>query len=219
MSRSLRAELKEAAEPRYQAMIRRFVPTRRQILGVRVPTLRKIAIRLAREGVDAIPLKTQSTYEEVLIAGMLLARSPYPRAILWAEIDAYLDLADAWPIGDTLAAELKEVKKDPEPYWNRINELLHDRREFHVRFAEALLLNCFIQEDYIDEALERLRTVGHPGRYARLGAAWALQRCWFAFPEKTLVALERPGLPNDIRRKAIQNIRQACRRRGKAPPL
>ena len=112
---------------------------------------------------------------------------------------------------DTLVAELKEVKKDLKPL-NRINEL-HDRREFHVRFAEALLLNYFIQEDYIDEALERLLTVDHPCRYARLGAALALQRCWFAFPEKTLVALEHPGLPNDIRRKAIQNIRQACRRR------
>ena len=219
MSRSLCAELRDASDLRYGAMVRRFVLTRRKILGVRIPLLRKTALRLCREGTDALPLTPRSTYEELLIAGMILARAPYPRPILYAEIDTYLDQSDSWIYGDILAAELKQVKKDPESYWKWIGSLLADPREFHVRFAETLLLNYYTGSDYIDDTLERLISVTHSGHYARLGAAWALQRCYFASAEKTLEALDRPVLQPEIRRRALQNIRAACRRAGKPAPF
>lgn len=223
MSRSLcaelRAELGDAADSRYGAMVRRFILTRRKILGVRVPLLRKTALRLCREGVVSLPLSSRSTYEEMLIAAMILARAPYPRPILWAEIETYLDRSDSWIYGDMLAAELKQIKKDPESYWEQIGSLLADPREFHVRFAAVLLLSYYTGPDYIDDTLQRLVSVTHPGHYARLGTAWALQRCYFASAEKTLEALDCRLLQPEIRRRALQNIRAACRRAGKPAPF
>ena len=219
MSRSLRAELRDLADPHYGEMVRRFVLTRRKILGVRIPLLRKTALRLRREGMNTFPLTSRSTYEELLIAGMILARAPYPRPILWSEIETYLGQSDSWVYGDILAAELKQVKKDPESYWEWIGTLLSDPREFLVRFGEALLLNYYTGPDYIDDTLERLVSVTHSGHYARLGAAWALQRCYAASAEKTLEALNRSVLQPEIRRRARQNIRAACRRAGKPAPF
>ena len=219
MRRSLRAELSDLAEPRYRLMLEKFVRTRRRILGVRIPLLRKTALRLLREGGVFPPLTSRSTYEELVVVGMMLARAPYPRALLWSEIGVYLDQVDTWIYGDVLAGELKQVKKDPESYWEWIGELLLDPREFHVRFAAVLLLTYYVNGDYIDDVLQRLAGVGHPGRYARMGAAWGLQRCYFAFPEKTLFVLDRSDLTPEIRRRAVQNIRAACKRLGKESPL
>ena len=219
MRRSVRAELRDLAEPRYRQMLSHFVRTRRPILGVRIPLLRKTALRLLREGRASLPLTDRSTYEELIVAGMILAHAPLPQAVLRCEIDAYLDQADAWIYGDILAAELKQIKKDPESYWEWIGGLLCDPREFHVRFAATLLLSHYINDDYIDDVLQRLAAIGNPGRYARMGAAWALQRCFFAYPEKTLGALEEPELAADIRRRAVQNIRAACKRLGKESPV
>lgn len=219
MRRSLRAELNDLAESRYRLMLTRFVRTRRRILGVRIPLLRKTALRLLREGEEIPRLTSRSTYEELVVAGMMLARAPYPRAFLWSEIGNYLDLADTWIYGDILAGELKQVKKDPESYWGWIGELLCDAREFHVRFAAALLLTYYVNEDYIEDVLHRLTGIDHPGRYARMGAAWAFQRCYLAFPEKTLPALDAPNLAPEIRRRAVQNIRSACKRLGRESPV
>lgn len=219
MRRSLRAELSDLAEPRYRRMLTKFVRTRRRILGVRIPLLRKTALRLLNEGGGLPNLTSRSTYEELVVAGMILARVPYPRAFLWSEIGVYLDEVDTWIYGDILAGELKQVKNDPESYWEWIGELLSDPREFHVRFGAVLLLTYFINGDYIDDVLQCLTGVDHPGRYARMGAAWALQRCYFAFPEKTLLALDTPNLVPEIRRRAVQNIRSACKRLGEESPV
>ena len=95
MRRSVRAEQRELAEPRYRQMLSRFVRTRRPILGVRIPLLRKTALRLLREGRTSFPLTGRSTYEELIVAGMILAHDPLSQAVLRCEIDAYLDQARA----------------------------------------------------------------------------------------------------------------------------
>ena len=52
-------------------MLSHFVRTRRPILGVRIPLLRKTALRLLREGQTSLPLTGRSTYEELIVAGMI----------------------------------------------------------------------------------------------------------------------------------------------------
>ena len=47
--RSLRAELEKLAEPDYQKFSAHLLPPDEQVLGVRLPALRKIARRLAAE--------------------------------------------------------------------------------------------------------------------------------------------------------------------------
>ena len=72
-------------------MLSHFVRTQRPILGVRILLLRKTALRLLREGQTSLPLTGRSTYEELIVAGMILAHAPLPQAVLRCEIDAYLD--------------------------------------------------------------------------------------------------------------------------------
>ena len=207
----LRAELAALAEPRYQEFSRRLTPTGREILGVRVPMLRRIAVRLVREGTAALPLDKKSSHEEILIAGMILARQKKPVATLLSEIDDFLAVTDNWAVCDTLCAELKIVKREPKPFWRFIAPLFRDSREFHVRFACVLLLDYFLEDEWIAAALNRLASVRHPAYYARMGAAWGLSIAFIRYPDATLATLRRADLPGDIRQKAVRKILESFR--------
>ena len=44
-----------------------------------------------------------------------------------------------------------------------------------------------------------------------MAAAWALSVCYVKFPKKTECILEREALDEEIRRKAVQKIRESLR--------
>lgn len=208
---SLRNELTAFAEPGYRDFSQKLTPTKRKILGVRVPALRRIAARLVRQGTLPFSVDAESSHEEILVAGMILARSPIPVERLLTEIDAFLAVADNWAVCDTFCAELKIVKKEPEIFWRWIAPLFRDEREFYVRFACVLLLDYFVCDEFIDEALARLTSVRHPAYYARMGGAWAFSVCFVHFPDKTLRTLRRTKLLDDIRQKSVRKILESFR--------
>ena len=67
-------ELKSLAEEDYKAFNRKIIPTKQTVLGVRLPILRKIAKRIAKEkAIEFIKLDKQNIYEMVLLEGMVLS--------------------------------------------------------------------------------------------------------------------------------------------------
>lgn len=209
----IRRELETAAEPGYREFSRRLTPTRRLILGVRIPVLRTMAVHLQKRDIYTLPVGADSTHEEVLLAGMLLARQPVPTESLFPKIDCFLDSVDNWAACDIFCSELKRVKKELSRFWDWSGPLFSDPREFHVRFAAVLLLTYFVRAEYIARDLERLVSVRHPGRAARMGTAWAFSICEAAFPGQTQNALNAPDLLPEIRKMAIQKIREKKRAR------
>ena len=210
-STTLRRELERLAEPKYRDFSRKLTPTTRTLLGVRIPTLRKLAIRSVRDGVTFLPITSESSFEEVMIAGIILARSRKGGKELLDAVKGFLPLIDNWSICDIFCSELKGVKKDPDLFWRFIRPLFRDRREFYVRFAVVLLLDYFLLDDYIDEALRRLASVRHSGYYARMGTAWGFSVAFIRYPEKTLPYLTDSTVCEEVRHKAVRKVIESYR--------
>ena len=85
-------------------------------------------------------------------------------------------------------------------------------KEYELRFAIVCLLDFFINDTYIDEVLELLADVEHDASYyVKMADAWALSICYIKFPQKTEPILERETLDGEIRKKAVQKIRESLR--------
>ena len=56
-----------------------------------------------------------------------------------------------WDLCDCVCASLKTTKKYEKEMWNLLKEYLKSDKEFYVRFALVMILNYYINDEYIYE--------------------------------------------------------------------
>ena len=175
----IRAELQQNIDEKYRTFHASLVPGIGTFLGVRVPKMREIAKKAAKEDYQTFFAEADvSVYEELMIRGM---------------IPGYAKLT------------IKQRKQE------FIKKYLSSEKEYELRFAIVCLLDFFINDTYIDEVLELLADVQHDAYYVKMADAWALSICYIKFPQKTEPILERETLDGEIRKKAVQKIRESLR--------
>lgn len=103
------------------------------------------------------------------------------------------------------------MKKNQDEWLAFLKKYLSSEKEYELRFAIVCLLDFFINDTYIDEVLELLAAIQHDAYYVKMADAWALSICYIKFPQKTEPILERGTLDGEIRKKAVQKIRESLR--------
>ena len=74
-----------------------------------------------------------------------------------------------------------------------------------------MLLDHFIDDEYIDKVLDLIDNFKDERYYAKMAAAWALSICFIKYPPKTLAYLKRSNLDKWTFNKSIQKIRESYR--------
>jgi hypothetical protein len=69
-------------------------------------------------------------------------------------------------------------RKEPANLPGFLTPLLADEREFAVRFAEVMLLDHFVEPEFVPALLELYGSVGTPGFYAKMACAWGIATCY-----------------------------------------
>lgn len=214
--KELRAQLESLADPQYQTFSQNLLPGVSNILGVRIPYLRKIAKQAAKGEWRNLLREMDETFsmEETMIYGMILG---YAKDIEWEEflmqIVRFLPQIDNWCVCDTVCCSLKKVKEDREKFWDFVIPYLSSEKEFEVRFAAVMLLNFYIDEEWADKTIAVLMPLHPNGYYAKMGISWALSICWVLFPEKTksLIEKSKASMDEEIYRKMIQKVIESTR--------
>lgn len=98
----------------------------------------------------------------------------------------FIPKIDNWSVCDSFCGGLKFTNNNMEQVWNFIQPFLSSKKEYEVRFAVVMLLDFYINDEYIDKVLKLLDNINHPGHYAKMAAAWAVSICYIKFPEKTM---------------------------------
>ena len=93
--------------------------------------------------------------------------------------------------------------------WEFLQPYLRSRREFEIRFAVVMLLNFYLNQEYIDRVLVSLNHVNHDGYYAKMAVAWVVSICFVKFPEKTMPYLQQNNWDIFTFNKALQKIRES----------
>lgn len=212
MNKTIREKLFELADEKYKKFSSALLPNVDNIIGVRLPELRKLAKAIAKEDWRGFLKTADSLYfEEIMLQGMVIGYSKADiKEILSYAVD-FIPKIDSWSVCDSFCNSLKITKNNMECVWKFLQKFLRSEKEYEVRFGAVMLLDYYITEEYIDRVLKILDSVRHKGYYAEMAVAWAVSMCYVKFPQKTIMYLRNSNLDDFTYNKALQKITESLK--------
>lgn len=208
---NIREQLLELAEPRYRQFISPLMPGVEHVIGVRLPTLRRMAREILRGDWRGWLAEAEGFYfEERMLQGMVISYVRCEATEKLGYVARFVAMIDNWAVCDCFCWRLKPDER--EQMWRFIQPYFDAGEEFGVRFATVMALNNFVDREHLEALLAQLGRVGHEGYYARMGVAWAVSVCYAKFPERTHAWLaESCPLCDWTFNKSLQKIAESYR--------
>ena len=205
---NLREELFKNQDIGYREFHRRLLPgyTAREIIGVRLPVLRKLAKQALKENAE----NRCEYYEEVMVYGLTLGLKKGSAAEHMEDLRPFVPLIDNWAVCDSCCSGFKFTAKYRAEMYDFICSYL-GKSEFEYRFAIVMLMDYYLTDDYIDRVLPILAEVRSDAYYVNMAAAWAAAEAYIRFPEKTKPFFEEKRFSAEVQNKGIQKIRDSFR--------
>lgn len=200
-----------AQDTAYQAFQSKLVPGQDNILGVRMPAVRRIAGQIARADFrawldDPAP---DRWYEETMLRGIVIATATMVPEERFARTAEFVPQIDNWAVCDCVCGSFDLT--DRVAWWGFIQPYLHTEDEFAARFGAVMLLHLFAGADDLTRTLSALCGIPAKGYNARMGVAWALSVCGVRFPAETLAFLSQAGLDDWTHNKTLQKMLESRR--------
>lgn len=209
---TIRSELLGLSEAPYARFTASLIPGATGILGVRLPHLRKIAKRLARGNwKDYLDAPGKHHFEERMLHGMLIGTIPADIETVLAYTADFIPLIDNWSVCDSFCAGLTCARKHQQRVWDFLQPCLTSGNEYELRFGSVMLLDHYLNDEYISRVLHTLEGIRHEAYYVHMGIAWALSTAFVRYPELTLPLLQNGNLDKMTHNKTIQKIVESLR--------
>lgn len=210
-------KLQSQAEPKYRDFAASLIPGEADLLGVRLPLLRKLARRVARqENWAAIfqELGTNSLMEVVMLRGMLPGYAP--NATLSERLRAlaaFIPTIRNWSICDSCCATYTFAREFRAEVLDFLQPYLGSTEEYEARFAVVMLLNHYLNDSaYVAHVAKLLSLVNCRAYYADMAVAWCACELILRYPEYEAELITR--LSPDIQKLTQRKIRESHRCRG-----
>lgn len=205
--------LVKEAEGDYKKFSAALIPGCDNMLGVRIPILRKKAKELARGDFRQFLLQSEDLYfEETMIAGMVIG---YARMEIGERISLFSDFIPRihnWSVNDCVCSTIKLKPEEREPFWDFLMKYAESEEEFEVRVVAVMLMDQFLVPEYIRRVLAVLDSLQDKEYYASMGIAWALATAYAKFPEETFELLKGENSLSDATyNRAIQKMTESYR--------
>lgn len=212
MEQSIKDQLLDLADADYQKFAAALIPTSNNIIGIRLPELRKLAKTIVKGDWRTYLAQADSDYfEEIMLQGMVLGYVKTDIEELLRYVADFIPKIDNWSVCDSFCIGLKFSLTNKERVWEFIVPYLLSEKEYEIRFAVVMMLNFFIEEEYISRILQLLDKVSHEGYYAKMAVSWALSICYVKMPEPTILYLRNNTLDDFTYNKALQKITESNR--------
>lgn len=212
MEKIIRERILELADLEYQKFSSALCPNIDNILGVRLPLLRKIANEIAKgDWRDYIATAQNEYFEEVMLQGMVLGYVRTDIEEILSYVADFVPKIDNWSVCDSFCTGLKFTKNNMARVWEFLQPYLVSNEEYKMRFGIVMLLDFYIVDEYIDQVLILLDNAKHEGYYVKMAVAWAVSICYIKYQGKTMTYLKSNTLDNFTYNKALQKITESLR--------
>lgn len=212
MDKTIKEQLVELADADYQKFSAALLPTIDNVIGVRLPMLRKLAKTIAKGDWRVYLEHAESDYfEEIMLQGMVLGYVKTDLEEILRYTADFIPKIDNWSVCDSFCVGLKFTLKNKERVWDFIMPYLLSEKEYEIRFAVVMMLNYFIEEEYIGRILQLLDKISHEGYYVKMAVSWAISMCYVKLPETTMSYLRNNNLDDFTYNKALQKITESYR--------
>lgn len=208
----IRRTLREMSEEEYRKFNAGLLPGVSNILGVRIPKLRKLAQKMVRKDWEQWLKEAEDTiYEEKMLQGLVIGYADMELEKRLSYIRKFVPKIDNWAVCDTFCGTLKCTQNYKKEIWEFLDPYVKSGDEYQERFAAVMLLEYYVEEEYLEKALARLSLLQSEGYYSKMAAAWALSVYFVKFPQRVMEYLE--GIPRDtfVYKKTLQKILESYR--------
>ena len=204
----------ENRDEKYKDFHSSLVPTinDENIIGVRIPTLRKIAKSLKKD-VDFSDkeffgdLPHKYCEENLLHAILLSEEKNFDVAI--ERIEEFLPYIDNWAVCDTFAPKCFEKNKDR--LWKYVEKWLGSNKTYTVRFGIVTAMRYYLDDDFSIDKFERVISVCSKEYYVNMAIAWYVSVALVKHYDEVLPYIENKTMPKWVHNKSIQKACESFR--------
>ncbi len=165
----------------------KLIPGDHVFLGARLPEMRKIAKKIAKNGwKEYLDSWAPEYFEDQMLRGLVIAYADVP---LDERLDLYRDfvpLIDNWSVCDSFCSTWKPRAEEKDALWGFVQPYMNSGEEFLMRFAAVMMMDHFIEDEYIDRVIEEMDRARNDGYYLKMAVAWCLATCMAKYPDKVM---------------------------------
>lgn len=204
--------LHSLAESDYKEFNKRITPTEKDVLGVRLPALRSLAKEICKgDWRGFLQSAEDDIFEEQMLQGLVVAYAKIDDETRMEYIDGFVPKIENWAVCDCFCGTLKSVGKNPNGYFDFLQKYLQREDEFQLRFAAVMLMDYYINDQYIDRVLKIYDVIKSDKYYVRMAVAWGISVCFVKYREKTMAFLQNNSLDDLTYNKTLQKITESLR--------
>lgn len=212
MNKEIKEKLLKLADDKYKEFHKRLCNTKYEILGVRLPILRGIAKKIAKDNWEEYIIKSKNeVYEEVMLQALIIGYAKIDIKQTTKYLDIVMHKIDNWAICDSMCNNLKITKKYMKEMWQYMIEKLKTNDEYSIRFSYVMMLNYYIDEKYITEIFKIVDENKQDEYYIKMAIAWLISCIYVKFPQKTIEYLNKSKLDKFTYNKSLQKIIESYR--------
>ncbi|OTQ75554.1 MULTISPECIES: DNA alkylation repair protein [unclassified Gilliamella] len=212
MREKIRIELEKIAEENYRIFATKLIPNVDNLLGVRLPRLRKIAKKIAQLDYEYyLAMDNHLYFEEVMLQGMIIDEIKLP----WTErsryVKQFISKIDNWSVCDSFCCGLKFEVSEKELVWQFLQPYFASDKPYDIRFAVVMLLFYFVDDEYAQKAFTLFDQIKNDDYYVKMAVAWAISIYFRELPTLTMSYLQKNQLDDWIYNKALQKITESLK--------
>lgn len=146
----IRAWLDAEAESKFQKFTSGLIPGADPILGVRIPKLRTLAKKIAKEDWRGyLDHAVCDTYEEIMLQGLVIGYAKGEINELLEYVRTFIPKIHDWSVNDCFCATFKIAQKYREKVWDFLMLYAKSDYEFAQRVVAVMLMDHFLTEDIL----------------------------------------------------------------------
>lgn len=164
MDKIVRERLFSMSEEKYRDFSKALIPGCDNILGVRVPLIRKYARELLRENEDWQGLLEEDDlyFEETMLRGFITGIATAKEddvKIARKKLNEFLPYINNWSINDGFCKEFRIIDKHHDEFIKGIEKMTASKKEYVARAGLVLLLEHYVKIDMAGNKIARKKTV------------------------------------------------------------
>ena len=194
------------SERDFAAFQRKLIPTPRKIIGVRTPTMRKIA-KTQFLDIENLLTYPDEYYETVFIQLTAISMLGYEEFLQY--LPRAVALMDNWALCDCFKA--KCIRAHKENFLQVLEGLFQNGGEFFERYVLVVLLSEYTEKKYLAKIKEYISRSNTARYYVHMAVAWLTAEMLIQEYESGLELLKDRLLDVKTHNKAIQKAIESYR--------
>ncbi len=208
----IRKELFALTDDTFKVFATALIPGCDNLIGVRIPQIRKIAKKIAKDNpIDYLHNAEDIYFEETMLKALIIGNMNEDIEVTLEQITLFVPKITNWSLCDSFCNELKIVRNHKARVWKFLQRYYQSDRAYDIRFAVVMLLFYYVDKQHISNILLICDEITHEDYYVKMAVAWCLQVCFVNFPTETMQYLKNSNLDDFTYNKALQKINESLK--------